>query len=1672
MRKQVGDRIEDSCLTRNRTGHEKRPATRGKPRAMTVSLLLGCAMIFGAFQVGAATTSVQFLNSHSAHNLYLLNEDGNLFRWGEPRYGSDAGSRSEQWVSYLDSVQVIPPSPSGAPWKSASGNWADEVFLDQAGHAYFNQVSATAPSLLIEISHSGYSVPWRSVCVGDPGILLIDEDGHAFTLRNAATPIQTLVPLSGPSADSNIVEAFWVGSGILVRTADGDIYGSGWNSDGVTGTPISNSHWSIVQRPSGVNRWEWVKATAAAGIAMGDNGVLYYWGRRVPGSILADPATDARVPVPIPPPDGVSDWINGDVSQAMVSLLGRDHKLYFFGIGPRALINPSSLSGSETYVQFSSPAQPVDPSLMAVGPIDDIRCGFDYILAQTSDGNLLHWGRFMRMAIPTGSQYLPVTPMKIPDLVDEPVSWRLPAARMLTPVPNSQLRMGEPVNLSAEVFPLQGSIIYTEFVVNGQTLAGPVDLHGSSASETWVPKAPGIQHVSVKIIDSYGQVTESPTVNFETYRSVTWAITTNHISEPTGNPADSFALVTVTRTEMPYPNYENFSYRFQVFPGELEGKDFRIIGATPVPDNSNEWELDFVKGQTAATFQIEALQDDVTDVAQSVRIAPSSYWADLRNYLPPVEYLNLEIDDTTPAFSSSSVMILNGGATIYAFEDDVIPLTISVLKSLTDQPVLELYDDGRVIPYQQGDVEDLADRWLFHCRVAGLVEGLHPIRARVRDGALFNRYRDSWPVSIRVWNRLGLPNLRVLASNATANEASGQTFAARLVRDGDLTSPLEVDLNIRGTAINGTDYDLVPNRVTIPAGASYVQFPVVIRDDNQPEIDEDIIISARQSPCDQLAGCYATDTGSEFRVKILDDDRPADNGGPIAQVYASPFAEVSYLRTASGQLYAWGENTNNSIGLGTLPAELAIQVPWPRHVQAPFLGGQWQSLVLGANQVFALSSQRDFYAWGRQLAVTYGAANVAEPTAIVPDSPEAEPFMVNGGHLYSRSANGQLLNQQLDLPLGYRMYRVGDDGLPALLKTSQNLMLSEDGYFHQPSDWAGNRPEVYPRAADAGYWRDAASSGEAIIALDELERLYQVEGGAYAFDPEFGLRLRSYTSTALPTLTGGRSVTRLFGNERAILALATDGSLIELYSAANGLVGEGGALVPFPDGVTKWLSVAAGQDYFLAIGDDGNVYGWGDNSKGQLGDGTNDPAEAPRRLPAFASVTDPDAEFPTVNAALPPRVVIENLDNSIFLSGPSTIKISAHAFDPDGLIDHVEFLIDGEVAEVATFNESQGNFAANLFFAHPGDHVLTARAWDDSGLSTETDGIVVEVDDPGLHPVVHVWNVPSGSAEGYGDPGYFIISRQGVADVPLTVYFEISGTATEGVDYPALPRSVVIPAGAAEVKLPVIALPDFVVEPTEEVDLTIVNPGCDPLTAPAGSGCYKIGEPATAPEFIIDYLVPGDARLPVVSVRSLNLITREGSTNVARVEFRRTGSIATELPVHYSLGGEAQNGIDYAALSGSIVIPAGQATTTVEISAIEDSIAENFERVIVSLDNPGCDVGQSPATDCYRIADNSSAEVYIGDKVILPPPPPGLVSADGIPRPVLFKKVEWIKGQGAVVTIISDVNAQFTLEASPDMVHWTSLGNYTSANGYMELLDVNPASKVRFYRVRPATSSP
>ena len=199
-------------------------------------------------------------------------------------------------------------------------------------------------------------------------------------------------------------------------------------------------------------------------------------------------------------------------------------------------------------------------------------------------------------------------------------------------------------------------------------------------------------------------------------------------------------------------------------------------------------------------------------------------------------------------------------------------------------------------------------------------------------------------------------------------------------------------------------------------------------------------------------------------------------------------------------------------------------------------------------------------------------------------------------------------------------------------------------------------------------------------------------------------------------------------------------------------------------------------------------------------------------------------------------------------------------------------------------------------------------------------------------PLVAVYATEPVATES-GQAGLFTFKRAGDAAAPLTVWFSRSGTATPGADFAALPSSVTFAAGASAASLPVVPILDTQTEGPETVVLT--------LTA---SGAYSRGVSDSATVTLV-----GDP--PRASVQAIDT----GAFRIALVS-----ASFGPVTIQYRLGGTATPGIDYQALPGTVTLPPGQITATLDIIPETNTQNESAETVVLTL-MPGSGYLPDPA---------------------------------------------------------------------------------------------------------------
>ncbi|HMP83803.1 MAG TPA: Calx-beta domain-containing protein, partial [Verrucomicrobiota bacterium] len=187
------------------------------------------------------------------------------------------------------------------------------------------------------------------------------------------------------------------------------------------------------------------------------------------------------------------------------------------------------------------------------------------------------------------------------------------------------------------------------------------------------------------------------------------------------------------------------------------------------------------------------------------------------------------------------------------------------------------------------------------------------------------------------------------------------------------------------------------------------------------------------------------------------------------------------------------------------------------------------------------------------------------------------------------------------------------------------------------------------------------------------------------------------------------------------------------------------------------------------------------------------------------------------------------------------------------------------------------------------------------------------------------------ASEPGNDVGEFIFTRFGTTNAPLQVFFDITGSAANGVDYAGIPGSVTIPAGSLTTGLIITPLDDALVEGLETVTLTL-----------QASAAYTVGSPTAATVTIRD-------DEPVVGLVSNMDRLSEGARVPATITVRREGDPAKEFTARLAVGGSATFGVDYPAFETNVVFNCGVVAVDLWISPTNELAFEDEEELTVTL---------------------------------------------------------------------------------------------------------------------------
>ncbi|GAA4352648.1 hypothetical protein GCM10023185_12550 [Hymenobacter saemangeumensis] len=326
--------------------------------------------------------------------------------------------------------------------------------------------------------------------------------------------------------------------------------------------------------------------------------------------------------------------------------------------------------------------------------------------------------------------------------------------------------------------------------------------------------------------------------------------------------------------------------------------------------------------------------------------------------------------------------------------------------------------------------------------------------------------------------------------------------------------------------------------------------------------------------------------------------QPTPVGTPANLRWAQVAAGTAHTLalTADGQLYAWGSNAKGQLGDGTFAHHhTPIKVALPAEAAAT----QWAQVAAGTSHTLALTTDGRLYAWGQNIygqlgdGTTLTRANMVQVT--LPAGAGAISQIVAGsGHSLALTKDGQL-------------YAWGANKLGQL----------GDGSFTERL-----RPVAVTRPRHAGAWAQIAAGRAHTLALTTDGQLYGWGSNEYAQVAATFLAWRGRpTAIALPADAKQTRWAQIAAGDFYSQALTADGRLYAWGNNTAGQLGDGSTItrltpvaVALPQDLPtrSWARVAAGGFHTLALTADGQLCTWGNNTAGQLGDGST----TQRTLPA------------------------------------------------------------------------------------------------------------------------------------------------------------------------------------------------------------------------------------------------------------------------------------------------------------------------------------------------------------------------------------------------------------------------------------------------------------------------
>lgn len=373
---------------------------------------------------------------------------------------------------------------------------------------------------------------------------------------------------------------------------------------------------------------------------------------------------------------------------------------------------------------------------------------------------------------------------------------------------------------------------------------------------------------------------------------------------------------------------------------------------------------------------------------------------------------------------------------------------------------------------------------------------------------------------------------------------------------------------------------------------------------------------------------------------IISTDSPVQTiGTNWSQVSAGRF-HVCAIKT-DGTLWGWG-----LASLGTLGNNL-IYASSP--VQTVAYGTNWGSVSCGSYHTSSIKTDGSLWLWGYNIDGQLGdntTTNRSSPVQTITFGTNWSYVACGGNHAaaiktdgtlwtWGRNNNGQLGDNTTTnksspvqtiaggtnwskVACGYRQ--------TAAIKTDGTLWTwGRNSYGSLGDDTRTDRSSPVQTIALGTNWSSVSVGYREYIAATKTDGTLWLWGNNafIGISGWLGDNTSTPKSSPVQTVAGGTNWSSVYCGDKTTMAIKKDGTLWGWGDNTNGEIGDKTIYVPIPtiiDNVNNWASMTNNASYdnsiFMGAKTDGTIWVWGTNSYGQLGDNTIVSKFSPVQLPS------------------------------------------------------------------------------------------------------------------------------------------------------------------------------------------------------------------------------------------------------------------------------------------------------------------------------------------------------------------------------------------------------------------------------------------------------------------------